>query len=296
MDEKRKTIPTVTVSLPPSSAFEAAYYVEDDGTVQPPKRYAPHIHDTIEFYFLLEGEAAFSVENKVYALAPGDAVLSRPNELHHCIHDTAARHAHACVWFAPGDGFLFDAFLKTERHRLSLDPQGKAELFRTLDKLVVAAQKHDKQSQYAYLIYLLNLLRPATEVATDEADDRPLPTALASVLTDVALNFREITSVETLAAKHFVSRSTLERLFGKHLHVTPKAYVESKRLAYARKLLRGGASVYSAAIEAGFTDCSGFIRLFKARFGVTPAAYKRESTLDFLHYDRVVDDENNGEN
>lgn len=31
MDEKRKTIPTVTVSLPSSSAFEAAYYVEDDG-------------------------------------------------------------------------------------------------------------------------------------------------------------------------------------------------------------------------------------------------------------------------
>ena len=291
MDEKRKTIPTVTVSLPMSgNAFEAAYYVEDDGAVQPPKRYASHIHDTIEFYFLLEGEAAFSVENKVYELSPGDAVLSRPNELHHCIHNTATRHAHACVWFAPGDRFLFDAFLKTERHHLSLDAPGKAELFRTLERLVEAAEAHDKQSQYAYLFYLLKLLRPATEVAPDEDDSRPLPPVLAAALGYVSANFREITSVEQLAAAHFVSRSTLERLFNEYLHVTPKAYVESKRLACARKLLRGGANVYSAAAESGFTDCSGFIRLFKSRFGMTPAAYKRESTLDFLHYDRIIDD------
>lgn len=295
MDENIKSMPTVTVNFPPVGTFEAAYYVDDDCEIQPPKRYSPHIHDTIEFYFLLDGEASFSVENKVYALAPGDAVLSRPNELHHCIHEVAAPHAHACVWFTPGDRFLFDAFLKTERHRLSLNADGKAELFRTLNTLKTAAKTHDKQSQYAYLIYLLNLLRPATEVAPDETDDTPLPPVLASVLDDVAVNFREITSTDELAAKHFVSRSTLERLFNKYLHVTPKSYVESKRLACARKLLRGGASVYTAAIESGFSDCSGFIRLFKARFGMTPAVYKRESTLDFLHYDRIINDQNHGE-
>ena len=86
MDEKRKTIPTVTVSLPPSSAFEAAYYVEDDGTVQPPKRYAPHIHDTIEFYFLLEGEAAFSVENNQFFY-----LISSVKRHGRVLHDTPQR-------------------------------------------------------------------------------------------------------------------------------------------------------------------------------------------------------------
>lgn len=54
MDEKRKTIPTVTVSLPPSSAFEAAYYVEDDENNG--ENYRQHRHEhhrKSQFFYLI---------------------------------------------------------------------------------------------------------------------------------------------------------------------------------------------------------------------------------------------------
>ena len=282
---------TTTLSVPSDGTFEAAFYVDDSREEKPPKRYAPHIHDSLEFYFLLDGESSFSVENNIYKLTRGDAVISRPNELHFCLHDKTARHSHACLWLATDAGFLLGDFLASERTRISLSEPEKAELIGMISRLKTAATGRDKQSQYAYIIYILNLLRPALgKKEADEAKTQPLPPVLSAILDDISANFREIDSMDELAAKFFVSRSTLSRLFAEHMHVTPKAYVESRKLAYARKMLRGGASVYSAAAGSGFSDCSNFIRLFKTRFGTTPAKYKSGSTLDLLYDDNVIYD------
>lgn len=282
---------TTTLSVPSDGTFEAAFYVDDSREEKPPKRYAPHIHDSLEFYFLLDGESSFSVENNIYRLSRGDAVISRPNELHFCLHDKTARHSHACLWLATDAKFLLGDFLQSERTRISLPEPEKAELIGMISRLKAAATRRDKQAQYAYVIYILNLLRPALgKKEADKAKTQPLPPVLSAILDDISVNFREIDSIDELAAKFFVSRSTLSRLFTEHMHVTPKAYVESRKLAHARKMLRGGASVYSAAAGSGFSDCSNFIRLFKARFGTTPAKYKSGSTLDLLYDDNVIHD------
>lgn len=284
---------TTSINVP-EMGFEAAFYVDASDEIRPPQRFAPHIHDTLELYVLLDGESSFSVENKVFKLSAGDAILSRPNELHYCLHDYAARHAHACLWFAPNVRFLFDAFLKSERNHLVPSAEEKAELIPTVMKLKKAADERDKQSQFALLVYALDILRPSLEIKrADEVETQPLPPVLSAILDDISVNFREIDSLDALAAKYFVSRSTLSRLFTEHLHVTPRAYVESKRLAHARKMLRGGASVYAAGAGSGFPDCSNFIRLFRARFGVTPAKYKSGSTLDLLYDDNVIRDKRN---
>ena len=59
-----------------------------------------------------------------------------------------------------------------------------------------------------------------------------------------------------------------------YLNTTPKNYIETRRLVYARKLLKDGYSVKDAAYKSGFSNTSNFIRLFKSRFGITPKAYK----------------------
>ena len=63
-------------------------------------------------------------------------------------------------------------------------------------------------------------------------------------------------------------------MFKVYLNTTPKLYIETKKLAFSRKLLKDGLSVGEASVEAGFLDVSNFIRLFKRRFGVTPREYK----------------------
>ena len=63
-------------------------------------------------------------------------------------------------------------------------------------------------------------------------------------------------------------------MFRKYLKTSPKSYLETKRLAYSRILLRQGKSVVDACAESGFSDYSNYIRLFKRRFGITPNKYR----------------------
>jgi AraC-like DNA-binding protein len=52
--------------------------------------------------------------------------------------------------------------------------------------------------------------------------------------------------------------------------------VRNRRLEFVRDALRNPAMPISCiAIKAGFADQSHLTRLFRARFGVTPAEYRR---------------------
>jgi AraC-like DNA-binding protein len=104
-----------------------------------------------------------------------------------------------------------------------------------------------------------------------ESDYPPL---MKEILLEINENIREIKNIDYLAAKFYLSQSTLFRLFRTHLNTTPSKYIEMRRLAYARKLLKNGSSVKEAASASGFSNVSNFIRLFKKRFGTTPRAYK----------------------
>ena len=85
---------------------------------------------------------------------------------------------------------------------------------------------------------------------------------------------RKISFITLFTRTYFVSQSTLCRMFRKHLQTTPRLYLESKRLAHSRRLLREGKSVLDACYESGFSDYSNYIRLFKRRFSVTPGQYR----------------------
>ena len=97
---------------------------------------------------------------------------------------------------------------------------------------------------------------------------------LKKILSDIDDNFKSIRSLEYFTEKYFISESTLNRLFNTYLHMTPKKYVEAKKLAHSRYLLKSGSTVLSACMESGFSDYSSYIRLFKKRFSITPMQYR----------------------
>ena len=87
--------------------------------------------------------------------------------------------------------------------------------------------------------------------------------------------FAEIHHVNELPSRFFVSPATMNRWFRRYLHLTPHAFLESKKLSHAKTLLGEGKSVTEACMTAGFSDCFRFIATFYNKFGVTPYKYKR---------------------
>ena len=83
-------------------------------------------------------------------------------------------------------------------------------------------------------------------------------------------------SVATLAARTGLSARHFARLFRQEVGVTPAAWVESARVAAARKLLESGtAAPKQVAAQCGFADANTLRRSFHRLLGVTPAAYRK---------------------
>src|SRR4249920_1683814 len=84
----------------------------------------------------------------------------------------------------------------------------------------------------------------------------------------------EIT-LDGLAAAVNLSAFHFARSFRATTGMTPHAFVTEHRLMVARdRLLRGDASVTGIALAVGFSNISHFRRLFRRRYGLTPAGLR----------------------
>ena len=81
-------------------------------------------------------------------------------------------------------------------------------------------------------------------------------------------------SITKAAHIHHMTREGFSRQFKRHHGVTPQAFKLVKRLNEARRLLRAGVPIVTAASLAGFADQSHLGRLFRRFFGVTPRQYR----------------------
>ncbi|WP_299923724.1 GlxA family transcriptional regulator [uncultured Pelagimonas sp.] len=79
-------------------------------------------------------------------------------------------------------------------------------------------------------------------------------------------------SPSQVAVQVGVSSRQLERLFSKHLNMSPKAFSTKLRLERARILLQQtDLAMIDVAIATGFQNTTHFSKLYKRRFGVTPS-------------------------
>ena len=90
----------------------------------------------------------------------------------------------------------------------------------------------------------------------------------------LADNFAEEIGLEELADISGLSRAHLIRSFRKEYFITPHAFQTDIRIRQARRMLRSGMSPADTALNCGFADQAHFTRHFKARTGVTPAAFR----------------------
>lgn len=233
-----------------------------------------HIHEECEIYVNLSGDVSFVVEDHIYPINPGDIIITRPFEYHHCVYHSNKLHRHFWILFSSlGNEYLLDTFFNRKSgstNHLLLSPDDAEALISLCYKMT--EKEHLPSRKYYNFFKLIHILQNAN-AGKGDAVNYPADTYYA--INYINSYFRNDISVQEIAKEAHVSVNTLERHFKKTLHISPYEYIKKKRLANALKLLSNGCTVAEASSQSGFPDYSNFIALFKKTYGITPLKYKK---------------------
>jgi AraC family cel operon transcriptional repressor len=239
-----------------------------------------HRHDFAELFWVCEGRCVHTLAEREEVLGPGDARFLRPE---------AAHRLHACD--AAGFAFFnvaFDARVLEEllvRHpdlRERFFPAapdcGRAHLggpaCDELEARVLELHAEPKQ-RFQLEWFLFEAFRLALGPVAGRLPEST-PEWLARGLLAASEPERLARGVEAVYEACGRSREHVCRSFRKHLGLTPTAWLTERRLEHARRLLMlSGRTVLEIAFECGFESPSRFYVVFRKRFGVPPAAYRK---------------------
>ena len=95
----------------------------------------------------------------------------------------------------------------------------------------------------------------------------------------LCLDYMESHLCEPLTAErlsHFAGYSVYHfcRLFHAAVGLPVRSYLVRRRLLHAAYAIGGGESLFSAALDCGFSTYAGFYKAFRREFGVSPGQYR----------------------
>lgn len=245
-----------------------------------------HFHEFNKVVLLLSGRVDYIVENTTYPLQPWSVLLVPHHAIHKAVIDVSEPYERIILYLdsdfldrvLPNAGLMacFEAADRSGQYILLPDARQREELTALLrsfeaamdDTLRGAGAMRDTLIMQFFI--LLNRIRPAGEPAAETRSPRMDP-KIRDTLAHISENLSGDLSVDTLAARVFLSRYYFMRLFKAQTGDTVHAYIRQKRLLHAARLIREGMPAAQAASACGFHDYSVFNRAFRSSFDIRPA-------------------------
>ena len=255
-----------------------------------------HSHDFCELVIVTHGNAMHWLEGKAFPVTAGDVLLLQGRQRHYFFNrddldllnvmydprrlplpETELRKM-------PGYSALFvlePTYRKQHNFssRLQLGPVALARAETLAEAIESEAGADEPGRGAALLAHLLELIvylsRQYGQTKTREGKALLRTGEIISAIeSDPARDW----TVEEMAKKAHMSRSTLFRIFRKATGFTPLDYLLRARIHEAMRLLReSDASVTEIAFACGFSDSNYFSRQFRKYTGQPPTAYRTGS-------------------
>ena len=249
-----------------------------------------HSHGIFEFALCLGTGGRLTTETVAFDLRPGRTILIPPGVRHRYVLEAAevARLKIVCV--NPDDTAVFVSAaniavldsLKASGVTIA-DHDGEGGLFALSGLLANKLGADDPGEELTDwgVMGLMLALHARQRQRSGEVSDTRHAARIGEVVAWVDANAALPITLGEAASRFGMSRSLLTREFRRRTGNSFVTYCNGRRLQTAARLLASrNLTITEAAIDSGFANLSHFHHLFKARFGITPAAFRRKIAGD----------------
>lgn len=243
-----------------------------------------HYHDFNKIIVFISGNVTYLIEGNAYRLRPWDILFVSSSELHKPVIDPSVIYERIVIWVDPGflsshskDCDLFTCFDLTSEKNNLLRLDGKAlEYARALcSRLEEACKSMEFGSVLLKNAILLQLMIILTREliksgGSDDIKDISTDIYIRNILDYINANLQEDLTIDSLAARFYMSRYHLMHKFRQLTGYSVHSYILQKRLIKADTLIKSGIPAMQASEQCGFNDYSNFVRAYKKIFGASP--------------------------
>ncbi len=214
----------------------------------------PQTHNAIEFIYLKKGSVTYTVDEKSFKVENDSLIVTLPRRVH-------------TVTFNELDVYdRFDLLVGEERiyskiyenlqkapHVINCKNTPRIyELFKRIDFYCKCFSGEELKNLFGHLAdevaynVVLSLENAVDAESTNEV--------FSKVLEYIENNLTREITLKSICNDLYVSASYLHNLFKEHLNMTPKKYIDLKRLTLAQGFLKEGQSATSVYEKCGFSD------------------------------------------
>lgn len=232
-----------------------------------------HTHDICELILIKTGNACAVIGERTYRLKKNDLIIFRPAVPHRISFDKGGAYERYNILFnekkmanqmyeripeeldvvnLSGNTYFISLFEKLDYYYEKFDAQDRKILIRNLIEEIV------------YNIYLCPI---------DSLSGRIIsaPPIISAAIEYINEHYTEPITVLDIAKELCVTKSHLHHLFSESMNISPKRYVNMKRLSKARGLIRMGERASAIYTSCGFNDYATFFRNYVKAFGYPPS-------------------------
>lgn len=245
-----------------------------------PELFMMHSHNSYEIIFFEKGEATYVIEDRKYQLKKNDFIFIRPLRYHYIEINSNAEYTRYNITFnlSRKNTELIER-IPESLEVLNCASEGVlANIFQRMDYY----QNSLSDVEFSNLLAaLLTEILYNVSLSGKEQINLPLETSklLKNILTYINDNLFTIKTVKDICAPFFISEQYLFRQFQEQLKITPKKYLNAKRLLHAQKMLQLGKKPTAVYLECGFDSYVGFYKQYLKNFGYPPSQEKHLKIL-----------------
>lgn len=240
---------------------------------QPVPSFSMHTHDIEEIILFRKGNAFYHEEGKIYPLRKNSLIISRSTRNHgFTFEDNCEYERYDTLFDASKLTSDIYAQIPSDISVIHFDDNAiVVDLFRKMDYYYLHFSGDVLENLILHLIeeILYNVVI-ALEHSVPECTYSVHP-LISKAVEYVEENIASPLTVDSLCKELFITKTYLHQLFLKHLQMSPKKYITSRKLLLAQKELRAEKKATEVYLTCGFSDYSTFYRDYKKFFGHAPS-------------------------